>query len=567
MQLTSDEIFIYECGPCKSDDKISEAKHYCRVCDDYLCEDCRTHHRKFKELRNHKIQSVNKISRASEEEQSGIPGVKCMCNQNLVEFFCEGHVEVICGPCKTIKHRKCKIYTIQDKVASLKTSKQGHVLSKVRSLVGKIEHMQIERNTEKNKTARLRDECKDKIEIFQRKLNSLLDGMKNDLRKDLEPLCDQHIQDIDDQVSSLKTTLPIVKSDCKLLEEIEQNGTKEAIFAAGIKVSKKLGDYEMALLDIETETKTFSLTFEPNTNLESMMKKSKLGSLKTSPNKDSPPHKNDTSVILGKKIVSSSKVNVRLANEETVPPYINVCFMPNGKLLVLDTENKTIKLLNQSFIHEGHLELPDPYAVTAIDDNTAIVYVFDDKSGENKLQYIHTTPHLKKGHSISIDVSCICVKHLDDELYVIDVGEDGFVVGVLDPSGNKKRQISVDKDENKFREEGFLSICPESKKIYASDTSFQTIYCLESDGRPVYQYKDETWGWGSLAIYVDKADNVLVCGENSVNILTAQGKKHATLLSSKDGLKGPFSLDYRPSDGALVVGCYGDEYLHIFKLA
>ena len=87
LQKTSDSIFTHECGPCKTDDKVSEAKYYCRVCNDYLCEECKGQHRKFKELQNHKIVSAAMTTNNEAVKQAGIPGLKCMCNQNLVEFF------------------------------------------------------------------------------------------------------------------------------------------------------------------------------------------------------------------------------------------------------------------------------------------------------------------------------------------------------------------------------------------------------------------------------------------------------------------------------------------------
>ena len=253
-----------------------------------------------------------------------------------------------------------------------------------------------------------------------------------------------------------------------------------------------------------------------------------------------------------------------------VPPYIDVCFMPNGKLLLLNTEHEIIKLLNQTFNHEGHLKLPYPYEVAVFDDHTAVVYVSGSGRGGYVLQYIQVTevtPYLKEGNSYTLGHNeCISMKQLDDELYVLDIEEDGFVVRVLDTSGNIKRQINVDKERQEYRVEGFVTVCSGSKRIYVSDSCYATIYCLESDGKAVYQYTDETLE-GTTGIYVDSEDNLLVCGENSIDILTAQGTKHATLLSSKDGINAPYSLDYRPSDGTLVVGCYRDKYLHIFKLA
>ena len=99
---------------------------------------------------------------------------------------------------------------------------------------------------------------------------------KKKLQSEIDPILDQHTEVIDEQASTLAATLPIVKSDCKLLEETEKKGSKEAIFAAGIKVSKNLEVYEMALTEMEKEMKTFSLTFKLNTNLEGLIKQSKL---------------------------------------------------------------------------------------------------------------------------------------------------------------------------------------------------------------------------------------------------------------------------------------------------
>ena len=158
---------------------------------------------------------------------------------------------------------------------------------------------------------------------------------------------------------------------------------------------------------MQRETKTFSLTFEPNTNLERMMIQSNLGTLKTSDDQLKDDNaitvtKTDNSVILGKKIVSSSKANVRLPKEKSEPAITGVSFMPNGKLLLVDTNNQKVKLLGETFVLEDSLELPSPWDVTAVDNNTAIVSLDE----EYKLQYIHMTPTLKKGCSLSFDNMC-----------------------------------------------------------------------------------------------------------------------------------------------------------------
>ena len=96
VQAASEEAFTYECDPCKSDDKVKEGKHFCQTCQEYLYDECRNYHNKFKEMRNHIILSGPMAHNHGAGDQ-GIPGVKCGCNKNLVEIYCETHKEVICG--------------------------------------------------------------------------------------------------------------------------------------------------------------------------------------------------------------------------------------------------------------------------------------------------------------------------------------------------------------------------------------------------------------------------------------------------------------------------------------
>ena len=59
-------------------------------------------------------------------------------------------------------------------------------------------------------------------------------------------------------------------------------------------------------------------------------------------------------------------------------------------------------------------------------------------------------------------------------------------------------------------------------------------------------------------MYCDDEDNFLVCGygSNSVHMINAGGKKAGTILSAKDGVRGPISIAFKESDKILIVGCH-----------
>ena len=43
--------------------------------------------------------------------------------------------------------------------------------------------------------------------------------------------------------------------------------------------------------------------------------------------------------------------------------------------------------------------------------------------------------------------------------------------------------------------------------------------------------------------------------DNNVCIISTDGKTNKQLLSARDGIEKPGSVDYRPMDGTLITGC------------
>ena len=108
---------------------------------------------------------------------------------------------------------------------------------------------------------------------------------------------------------------------------------------------------------------------------------------------------------------------------------------------------------------------------------------------------------------------------------------------------------------------------PASGKVYVVDPFNDSITCLKPDNCLVYQYKDSELV-NPRGLAVDNEDNIIVCGGNSNNVTTisADGNKIATLVSSEDGIKSPFSVAYRAIDNTLVVGSTNQNNLFISKL-
>ena len=268
-------------------------------------------------------------------------------------------------------------------------------------------------------------------------------------------------------------------------------------------------------------------------------------------------------------IVSSSQANVKLPSDDDILNIFGCAFLPNGKILLADGANKKVKLLNSSFAVEDSLAFScEACDITAVDDGTAIV-VFP-----GVLQYIHITPKLKSGRTVSVDIDIYSVVVVNDDLFACCVKNDdkGEII-VLDNDGNAKRRIDAKKEffgSRLFKWPRYITSNMSRTKIYVSDPDTNMVSCLTNDGTIIFQYKDRSMR-ALRGLYVDAEDNLLVCSwydHNGVQAITADGKKYIkAVLSKQDGLDCPQGIDFRLSDKTLVVVCYGKENLLIYKLA
>ena len=570
LQGASDEAFTYECDPCKSEDKVKEAKHFCQTCKEYLCDDCRNYHKKFKEMRNHAILSGSLIHNQGAGDQ-GIPGVKCSCNKNLVEVYCSTHKEVVCGFCKTVIHSgRCATDSIQDYCASKAYPKSGgldRVIRKTKALQAAAEQRQSEEQTNRKTFEKVGDDCIEAIKQYRSKIVALLDNMEQSMLKEISQFKNQQNCSSAQRSTMLANLLHMIQADSDMLDDAKKGNTKEVMFATSVKISKNIEGYETALSKLKEDVDVSSVTFKENSHLEREIRENGLGKITISGTELLISGHDGHHAILDMNVISLDKVNVKLPNDEGTRNIGGVAFMPNGKLIIIDCFNRRAKLLDDSFAIEDSLFLSEaPFGlwdVTALDNTTAIVTSPFDKT----LLFVHTAPKLREGQTIQVDDQCYSVAMLNDELYVScsnTQGDKGYVL-VLDYEGKQKRKIG--ETVGRLEEPRRITVSTVSRKIFVSDYATDTVTCLTPEGTILYQYQDSSLR-RVHGLYVDCEDNVLICSITGIIVvLTANSVKYKTLLSSTSGLRNSQAIDFRPSDNTLVVGCWNDETLWNFKLS
>ena len=275
-----------------------------------------------------------------------------------------------------------------------------------------------------------------------------------------------------------------------------------------------------------------------------------------------------TTVLLGRKVQSRSLVKLKAGDDTSTPSITGSTVMANGDVVLCDVGNCTIKLVNSAGVLTGNMELSSfPRDVSVLDPTSVIVTL----PRNEQLQVVQIYPQLNPGRVIQQDKWCHGVAVGNGELYVTCCNSLGaeWEIRVLDLDGKVKRRLGVNQDGSfMFEYPDFITVNSSGEKIFVSDRNTDIVTCMSVDGRVIYTYKDGRMR-RPYALLCDSEDNILVCGQgsNNVQVLTADGKRHCTLLSARDRLEQPYSIAYRDSDNTLLVGCLNSgNHLRSFQL-
>ena len=565
LDRASDGFNINICGPCKSDNVERRGNHYCEDCSEYLCNLCKDHHRKFPLLKGHRVVSWNQVP--VKQSIRGRPSIVVYCNcnkQQEAQYYCDDHLDILCDPCKVTKHYKCKVSTINNKSSNYTRAALNSVMSKIKTLKDEYDELKKERINECKDLEQSNEHCIKEIKTFREEINRFLHGIEKTMLNELESYKNEEQTRINQHITLLTATVKLLEADYKLLEDAKSDGGKSLMFAAEFQVSKGLQDYVDRLSEIDNDTIHTCINFEKNTKLSHLQ--NEIDSFGTLSRGIAKKVQRNLKVLLDCQIQSQKQINLKLPEDRSTPWISGSAVMPGGEIVLYDHGNSKLKLLDTSDALKDSMTLKtSPWDISVVDAKTVILTIPFAK----QLQYIDVFPKMKPGRVLQLDKQCWGVHVTRYKIFTTccnSLGEGE--VRILDLNGNLQRQLGIRQDGSYiFDWPAYITVSPSDEKIIVSDRMIDqnTITCMTMDNHVIYQYTD-TEMKDPTGLYCDDGNNVMVCDEGSSNVqvITADGKKHCELLSSRDGLKWPYSISYREKDNTLIVGCNGFDHVLLF---
>ena len=245
----SGERLQYECGFCKVGEETKEAKHFCPLCQEYLCDVCHFNHKRSKVTMFHETIPVK-----GEQKQPGHVHITCDCGQNP-DYYCEAHKEVFCVTCKIIEHRLCDVevlgYAIKHKrnISQFKTTIDE--LRKLRVLAAETESLQntlLESQDDNECT------CEQSIRSFKNDFSNLLEQLERKAIDDLKRRSTVQKNQMTDHKAVCKNIKDKLDAGLIASTDILNANDPQAIFMQNIRLSQMLNAYRGEIKNARAET-------------------------------------------------------------------------------------------------------------------------------------------------------------------------------------------------------------------------------------------------------------------------------------------------------------------------
>ncbi|CAC5391103.1 unnamed protein product [Mytilus coruscus] len=541
------------CTICHYDDISKAAVTWCTECEVFFCGDCEKPHKKLIVTMNHKTMSSQDYQKLPTFMQK--ISSTCRDHNNKLEHYCSFHACPCCDQCITDKHQNCAdikplSYIIRQVSASASVQLcENDLKDMIENLDKAIKYLKARINTVNTQKTEAFDQIlytrksvDDYLNKIEQKILDDLESKHSELKLNMACLVQQmeqrlrkleHIQSEFTKMTQCATELQLYLG----LREIEETTSEAAKYIADLKES---GDHfseknlevniSSDLLSIIQDVESFG---DININTTSSTLLVKTG------------RKNQAICIPR---IDQNKPS--LLKRLTVPKnmkFLNImaCLvLPEGKVIILDYNKKQLLLFGNDGIFMREVVTFREYPLDAcfvIDHTVAVIFGSANQTALVDVEKNKTIQTIELFH------------------YCYGVASDGRNL-IISSDNNKIIKLNLDDMSQTIYKKGVEELYYISlfQGIITGTTSSQNkICCCKSTGEPLWKFQPQDIAEPGGLTY-DKNGFVYIAshGNNSIVVVSPDGKTCKTILSEVDGIKSPWAIDINREKGMMVVSSY-----------
>ncbi|XP_076103649.1 uncharacterized protein LOC143072548 [Mytilus galloprovincialis] len=555
------------CGVCESQHVTTDATFWCPECDEGLCSTCLKYHNASKLLKTHEIISVDNYRQLP----SFVASVQHCCSEHdkKYQLYCLQHESPCCPLCVTTNHKKCDLKSLDE---IIKDSKTSAMFDDVKQRLNDI----------KDNLKRIiddRDQNLLKVQLQKMKIQSEIQTMRDKINQHLDTIEQKILQDLGDMEKGVSSEIRCIRTKLlkhtKNAEELDINISAIKKYASNLQIfigMKKVETdidhaekFVMSLLE-NGSVQQVDLDFKVDKNMSDILTIVGYGKISRSSSSftvSMQTEKNKQAQYLVVPSIGTKTINnIHLTHKKLTIPgvqknskFSGCTISPTGDVILVDLKYHTVFVLHQSFVFKIKTIRP-PFDVSFIDEKNIAVSHGDYAPFEIEIINISTEQIEKQ---IKISKKCHGITIEQERLIYCSKGN-----GILsvDFCGNNACTVVEQPEMSSLNH-----VTASGGKLYHTNPTTDTVTCYTSIGEKVWEYNDKSVLKNIRGVTTDKDANVYVAsyGNNSIVVISPDGKHARRLVGKDDGLYQPYGIYLDKVRNNLLIACYNSD-AHMYKV-
>ncbi|VDI04288.1 Hypothetical predicted protein [Mytilus galloprovincialis] len=549
------------CGVCESQHTTTNADFWCPECDEGLCPHCLKHHSASKATRSHGVIPVDNYKQLP----TSISNISQHCSQHDRKFqnYCPKHESLCCPLCIQSNHATCLgMLSLENVIQTAKTSVLLESLDQslkdikinIERVVKDRKENLVEIHEQKQKfhdeMKQVRNKINEHLNTLEKRILQELSAAETKVKSQIEDLLGkiakntEHINSMENNISAVKDYASDLQAflGSKMFEtEIQKYETfLQSLFDDGslqkIDINCKIEDKISDVL--ATVTSLGSISIESSSPLVVLKTRKEIQTQTRSLPRVPPSSVNDITMTLQSKL----KFNL-----------ITGCSISStGDIILINCNDHRLLILKEDGTLKSDIPLSIRYPVdgTCIDDKTVAVSFPDSK----EIQIINvSTKTVDRTIQTAGDCYGLCYSggyllycNADRGIHKVNMSDNCSTNLVKDNTLSYWDYVATSKD-----------------KMFYTNYSTHKVTCCSLTGEKMWEYKDQLVR-SPRGISVDKDLNVYIAssGNNSIIVLSSDGKQARKLLEKDDGIGNPYGLAFDVKKEILLVAYYMEPALY-----
>ncbi|XP_071121275.1 uncharacterized protein [Mytilus edulis] len=557
---------VSSCGVCEFQNVFKAASIWCSDCDEGLCIDCSKHHGISKATRKHVTIPISEYNALP----TYITNIKQTCNTHdeNYQIYCNEHECACCSKCIVEKHTKCQNISNLDDV--VKHTKASNALLEICETLNEVAENIKRIRQDKNGTLKTLSEKREQIECeiqqVRLNINQHLDKLQEDFISELHETEGREKSKIHQLMKALDEHERKVVKHQENIANIKQHASELQTFLS-LKQLEGNVDENCQFIDSLTESNVLNrveIKFNINTSLtdiaNGVLEFGKVYIDKSSTSLNIVRKKQQQAQLIVPKVSSIVPIeNIQVKLEQTInteSSYVTgCCILPDSRFVFAYPELDEVAVVKQDGTVDFVVNVTAAFGIAYNNENNTIAISSRWNTQGKQITLIDLKGRrVKKTFSPGGQTDGIAVTN-NTLLYHIN----NKAIRAMDLTDESTRDITTENMDT------FINITISGHKLYYSSYKYHTVVCCDLQGAKQWTFKNENILKNPLGISADNAGNVYVGGRGSHNVvvISPDGQTHSELLTKRDGLDSPSSVNFRKETSQLLVtNDYQKAYLY-----